>query len=322
MGNLRTAILAWAGARGTGRRFLMRVEDIDTQRSSAEAGERQLQDLAAIGLDWDGEAVWQTQRAERHQTALEKLIAAGHTYECYCSRREIAQALSAPHAQPGRYPGTCRNLSEDARQDARRRLAGQGRLPALRLRGGDAWWQVEDLLAGTVRGQVDDIVLRRSDGALAYNLVVVVDDGECGVDQVVRGDDLLGSAPTQAYLAHLLGLPAVAEYVHVPLVLGPTGRRLAKRDGAVTLRQLAAQGFSVTQVVGLIGKSLGVCGAGCAQDILDGLAEKAAAGAQAGQDGEGAGVVRPRNGVFSRHFQEAHPLAVIPRSPWVFVPQK
>ncbi|MBS5948508.1 MAG: tRNA glutamyl-Q(34) synthetase GluQRS [Winkia neuii] len=272
VGNLRTALLAWVGARGSGRRFVMRVEDIDAERSSRAAGERQLQDLAALGLDWD-ELYWQSEAAPRHQRALEQLLAGGHVFECYCSRREIREAASAPHVPPGFYPGTCLRLAEDERQAARKRLAAAGRAPALRLRGGQIW-RVHDLYAGDVTGRVDHLVLRRGDGQLAYNLVCVVDDGDEGVDQVVRGADLLGAAPAQAYLAHLLGLPKVVEYVHVPLVLGPSGVRLAKRDGAVTLRQLREGGMSVGDVISMIAASLGFEGVDSAFGLLEEMAAR------------------------------------------------
>lgn len=238
-GNLRTAVLAWLFARTTGRAFYLRVEDIDTGRSSAESAARQIADLADLGLDWDGEVLYQSQRFEDYAAALVKLP----HYECYCSRKEIAEASQAPHSIPGHYPGTCRNLTEDERMFKRAELIGQGRVPALRLRAEVAKWQIHDYYAGEVVGEVDDMVLRRggSQPDWAYNLAVVVDDAYQGVDQVVRGDDLLSSAPRQAYLAHLLQLP-VPEYVHVPLVMNAAGQRLSKRDGAeVTLRSMRPQ---------------------------------------------------------------------------------
>jgi glutamyl-tRNA synthetase len=259
LGNLRTALLAWLFARSTGRRFLIRVEDLDRVRLRSAA--RQLSDLAAIGLTWDGEPVFQSQRYDRYDAALAALAARGLTYECYCSRREIAEAASAPQQAipsagekpPNAYPGTCRSLTEAER--AVRRSAG--RPAAIRLRAREASYTVVDELAGEVTGAVDDFVLRRGDGTPAYNLAVVVDDAAQEVDQVVRGDDLLSSAPRQAFLAHLLGHPQ-PRYAHVPLVLGPTGRRLAKRDGAVTLADLAAQGWSPIRVLTLIASSLGL----------------------------------------------------------------
>ncbi|GAB4098385.1 tRNA glutamyl-Q(34) synthetase GluQRS [Sinomonas halotolerans] len=250
VGNLRTALLAWLFARSSGRRFLLRVEDLDRARAGAEAV--QLRDLAAIGLDWDGEVVRQTERGAHYDDAIARLTAAGLTYECFCTRREIQEAPSAPHAPQGAYPGTCRSLTEAQR--ARRRAE---RPAAIRLRAGVTEWAVTDVLHGRYAGIVDDFVLRRNDGVVAYNLAVVVDDAAQGIDQVVRGDDLLPSTPRQAYLAGLLGV-RVPEYAHVPLVLNRAGRRLAKRDGAVTLAGLAAVGVPAREVAGRLLASLGL----------------------------------------------------------------
>ncbi|MFV8396432.1 tRNA glutamyl-Q(34) synthetase GluQRS [Corynebacterium hindlerae] len=222
-GNLRTALLAWLFARHDGGGFVLRVEDVDTGRSSMESAERQLEDLAAIGLDWDGEPLYQSTRGDAYAAALASL----DTYPCYCSRKEIQEASRAPHAIPGSYPGTCRNGA----------AVRPGKAPSTRLRSSVTSFTVQDFFAGSYTGDVDDMVLRRGDGDWAYNLAVVVDDAYQGVTQVVRGDDLLPSAPRQAYLASLLGVPA-PEYVHVPLVLNAAGARLAKRDGAVTLRDM------------------------------------------------------------------------------------
>lgn len=251
LGNLRTALLAWLFARSTGRRFLVRVEDLDRVRPGAE--ERQLGDLAALGLDWDGEVVHQSSRLPLYDAAIARLQRAGFTYECFCTRKEILQAASAPHAPAGAYPGTCRDLTA-AERDERR---ASGRPPALRLRAGTDKFTVEDELHGRYTGTVDDLVLRRGDGIPAYNLAVVVDDAAQGIDQVVRGDDLLPSAPRQAYLAGLLGLPAPT-YAHVPLALNTEGKRLAKRDGAVTLADQAALGHTPTEVLSALGRSLGM----------------------------------------------------------------
>lgn len=247
LGNLRTALLAWMFARSTGRRFLMRVEDLD--RVKAGAQERQLADLAALGLDWDGEVVLQSTRIHAYDDAIEQL----DTYECFCTRKEVLEAASAPHGPQGTYPGTCRNLT--SAQRAAKRDAG--RPPALRLRASTLNFAVHDELHGDYRGIVDDLVLKRGDGTIAYNLAVVVDDAAQGIDQVVRGDDLLASAPRQAYLTELLGLPAPA-YVHVPLALNEQGKRLAKRDGAVTLADQRSLGRTTAEVLGLLASSLGL----------------------------------------------------------------
>jgi len=250
VGNLRTAILAWLFARSTGRRFLLRVEDLDRARAGAEAA--QLRDLAAVGVTWDGAVVRQTDREPLYTAAIGQLAAAGLTYECFCTRREIQEAPSAPHAPQGAYPGTCRGLST-----AELEFKRSTRPAAIRLRSSVAEWTVEDVLHGTFTGVVDDFVLRRNDGVTAYNLAVVVDDAEQGIDQVVRGDDLLPSTPRQAYLASLLNMP-VPEYAHVPLVVNADGARLAKRDGAVTLDDLAAVGLPAEAVRRTILESLGL----------------------------------------------------------------
>jgi glutamyl-tRNA synthetase len=225
LGNLRTALLAWLFARSAGGRFLMRIDDLDTQRVRPGMEGRQLADLAAIGIDWDGPVVRQSERRSLYEEAIGRL----DTYPCYCTRAEIREAASAPHAPVGAYPGTCRELS--AAERAEREAAG--RPPALRVRAGGARIEVRDRLLGTIAGVVDDFVVRRGDGAFAYNLAVVVDDADQGVDQVVRGRDLADSTPRQAWLARTLGF-AEPIYAHVPLVLGPDGRRLAKRHGAIT----------------------------------------------------------------------------------------
>ncbi len=249
VGNLRTALLAWLFARSTGREFLMRIEDLDRVRAGAEA--QQLDDLRALGLDWDGEIVRQSERLALYEAAIEQLTAAGRVFPCFCTRREIRDAPSAPHTPPGTYPGTCRDLGEEERA---RRAAE--RPAALRLRADVATWTVADELVGDYTGTVDDVVLRRNDGVPAYNLAVVVDDADQNIDQVVRGDDLLTSAPRQAYLTTLLGHEPPT-YAHVPLALNAEGRRLAKRDGAVTRTELVERGVDV---LALIAGSLGLSG--------------------------------------------------------------
>ena len=269
-GNLRTAVLAWLFARQTGRNFYLRVEDIDSERSSAESAQRQIEDLQMLGLDFDPPVMYQHDRGDAYADALSRL----DTYECYCTRRDIREAASAPHAQPGMYPGTCRDLTEEQRAFRRSELHAEGRLPAIRLRAHVKEWTVRDFYQGEYTGPVDDVILKRGGridqtqaGDWAYNLAVVVDDGYQGVDQVVRGDDLLFSAPAQAYLSDRLGL-TVPVYIHVPLVVGPEGRRLAKRDGAVTLREMLA-GKSVEDVVSQIAESLGYVGVSSVQKLRE-----------------------------------------------------
>ncbi len=247
IGNVRTAVLAWLFARSTDRRFLIRVEDLD-DRTFDDVADRQLRDLAAVGLEWDEPPEYQTAHASRYDAVIEDLVSRGLTYECHCSRKDIQQAPRAPHAPEGAYPGTCRNLIDAERADRRT----SDRPPALRLRSGVDQFTVSDVLHGRYTGVVDDVVLRRGDGVPAYNLAVVIDDAANGVDQVVRGNDLLSSSPRQAYLGSLLGYPQPV-YAHVPLVLNAQGKRLAKRDGAVTVGEIG-----VPRVLEQIATSLGL----------------------------------------------------------------
>lgn len=251
MGNLRTAVVAWLLARGSGRAFRLRIEDLDTVRVAAagEVAGRQHADLLALGLDFDGEVVRQSERLDAYTAVLADL----ETYPCYCTRREIAEAASAPHGDGYRpYPGTCLRLSTSRRSEY-----AATRPPALRVRASGATSTVTDLWAGEVSGVVDDFVLVRNDGVPAYNLAVVVDDLAMGIDQVCRGDDLLSSAPRQAWLARQLG-GAAPSYAHVPLAVNNAGRRLAKRDGAVTLADLALRGVTPPMVLSRIAASLGL----------------------------------------------------------------
>jgi glutamyl-tRNA synthetase len=256
LGNLRTALLAWLFARSAGSAFEVRVEDLDTGRVRPGYAEQQLADLAAIGLDWDGPVWLQSERLDVYERALASLP----VYECFCSRAEIREAASAAHGPVGVYPGTCRGLS-DAERAARR---AAGREPALRVRADATVVEFSDRLLGPQTGVVDDFVVRRNDGEFAYNLAVVVDDAAQGVEEVVRGADLLDSTARQIWLGRALGYPDLA-YAHVPLVLNAEGRRLAKRDGDVTLRDVDAG-----EAVQWMAASLGLAGA-TAADLVAGF---------------------------------------------------
>jgi len=259
LGNLRTALAAWLFARSSSGRFIVRMEDLDQVTASRAWEADQLRDLAAIGVDWDGEVVRQSERFDRYEAAITTLTARGLTYPCYCTRREIREAAAAPHGPlpEGAYPGLCRHLT--ARQRAER--AATGRPPALRLRAHGEVVRFVDRVAGPVEAMVDDVVLRRNDGTPAYNLAVVVDDAAQGVEEVVRGDDLLLSTPRQMHLGRLLGL-AEPRYAHVPLVLGPDGSRLSKRHGAVTLADREAGGEPAAVVLSRLAASLGLARTG------------------------------------------------------------
>lgn len=248
-GNLRTAVAAYLFAKSSGREFLVRIEDIDTGRSRSDFAAQALEDLTALGLLSDERVVYQSQRHELYQAALEQLVQKGLVYECYCSRADIAAAASAPHGKPGIYPGICRDLSDSERVEKRAALAAQGRKPALRLRAPQGVeYTVHDSLLGPLTGLLHDFVLRRTDGDWAYQLVVVVDDMNQGVDQIVRGADLASSAPVQAWLTETLG-GRPASYAHVPLVMNAQGQRLAKRDKSVTRPELNALGWSDQQIL-------------------------------------------------------------------------
>jgi glutamyl-tRNA synthetase len=262
LGNLRTALLAWLAARSAGLDYIVRMEDLDRVQAAPEHEATQLADLAAIGLDWSGPVVRQSERFHLYRDALADLRARDLLYECFCSRREvraeIQNAPSAPHLPPGSYPGTCRTLTAARRQ----RYLDDGRTPAIRLRADESWSdapsliEFDDLVAGASSGGVDDVVLQRNDGVPAYNLAVVVDDAVQGVTQVVRGDDLLSSTPRQIHLQRLLGLPTPT-YGHVPLVFGTDGERLSKRHGSVTLAELRDAGVPVAAIVATLVRSFG-----------------------------------------------------------------
>jgi glutamyl-tRNA synthetase len=250
VGNLRTALVAWLFARSQDARYLIRMEDLDSGRVRERFYDEQLADLAALGLDWDGPVVRQSERIALYEQALADLRAAGLVYECWCTRAEIREAASAPHGElpEGAYPGICLHLSAAQRA-------------ALRVRADAARVGFDDRLAGHFEGVVDDFVVRRNDGAFAYNLAVVVDDADQGVREVVRGADLLDSTPRQLWLGARLGLSA-PRHAHVALMLGPDGQRLAKRHGAVTLADRAALGQSAADVRDELAASLGLSARG------------------------------------------------------------
>lgn len=264
VGNLRTALVAWLATRvpdGPGseprsgeNRFLLRFEDLDSAAVRPEHYRSQIDDLLAVGLHWDGPAIRQSERLPHYDEALARLLAAELVYLCFCSRREIREAASAPNlAHAGHhYPGTCRNLSTAQRSE--RSLT---RPPAMRIRAAGTTRDFDDLVMGPRSFQVDDFVVKRNDGTPAYHLVVVVDDDAQGVDLVVRADDLLESTSRHLLLYELLGL-AKPRHAHIPLVLAPNGDRLAKRHGAVNLDDRAARGESPAQVLAFLAATLGL----------------------------------------------------------------
>ena len=227
LGNVFAALIAWLSVRSRDGEMVLRMEDLDTQRTSAEFAEILRDDLRWLGLTWDRETPAQSRRSAVYDNYFEILREKGLLYPCYCTRSQL-HSVNAPHLSDGTYvyPGTCRNLTEGER-------AAFHRAPAWRVVVPDRVWTVEDRIQGTYRcnlaTECGDMVVRRADGVYVYQLAVTVDDGETGVTEVVRGMDLLSSAPRQMYLQELFGF-AHPEYAHVPMLLAPDGRRLSKRD--------------------------------------------------------------------------------------------
>ena len=227
LGNVFAALIAWLSVRSRDGEMVLRMEDLDTQRTSAEFAEILRDDLRWLGLSWDRETPAQSRRSVVYDRYFEILREKGLLYPCYCTRSQL-HSVNAPHLSDGTYvyPGTCRNLTEGER-------AAFHRAPAWRVVVPDRVWTVEDRIQGTYRcnlaTECGDMVVRRADGVYVYQLAVTVDDGEAGVTEVVRGMDLLSSAPRQMYLQELFGFPH-PEYAHVPMLLAPDGRRLSKRD--------------------------------------------------------------------------------------------
>ncbi|WP_420129833.1 tRNA glutamyl-Q(34) synthetase GluQRS [Longimicrobium sp.] len=273
LGNARTALLAWLHARAHGGAFIMRVEDLDSGRVRAGIMERQLDELRWLGLDWDeGPDVGgphapyiQSQRQERYDAALRRLAERGLLFECTCSRKDIAQAASAPHEgeEGPRYPGSCRDRLVDPSVPS---LMAHGRADfALRVRVEPGAICFADGVMGDCcfdpAAETGDFVVRRKDGAAAYQLAVVVDDAAMGVTHVVRGADLLSSTARQILLCRALELPVPA-FVHVPLMLGADGERLAKRHGAVSLGELREAGVPPERVSGWLAATCGLAAPG------------------------------------------------------------
>jgi glutamyl-tRNA synthetase len=252
-GNASTALVAWLQVRAEGGRMLLRMEDVDPQRSKPEFADGWRRDLTWLGLDWDEEVAPQSQRGPRYAEALANLAAQGLVFACRCTRRDMEEAVSAPHGSfMGYYPGTC--------SDGRWPLDGAG---ARRLRVDDEFSErpgsiaeLRDEPAATGRlGLHDAAVLRRADGAWAYQLAVVVDDLDQGVTHIVRGRDLEDSAPLQRFLHRVLGNPRPPQVAHAPLWMGPDGHRLSKRHGSVGVRN---SGLEAAQAVGILAHGLGL----------------------------------------------------------------
>lgn len=250
LGNIFCALLSWLSAKSKGGKWLLRIEDIDSGRSRQEYADWLMDDLVWLGLEWDGEPVYQSQRSEIYECYFERLKQQGLTYPCYCTRADLL-ATQAPHESDGRvvYRGTCRHLPPQS-----------GRAAATRLIVPDEEIHFTDGHYGThsvnLTQQVGDFIIRRKDGAWAYQLVVVIDDALMGVTEVVRGRDLLLSSPQQLYVARLLGFPS-PQFVHLPLLCNAQGQRLSKRDQSLDMGSLR-QRYTAPQLVGLLAYMAGL----------------------------------------------------------------
>ena len=254
LGNVFAAMIAWLSVKSRGGHLVLRMEDLDTLRTSEEFAETLRQDLRWLGLHWDEETPPQSRRSQVYDGYFEKLRDMQLLYPCYCSRAQLHN-VNAPHLSDGTYvyAGTCRDLTAEQR-------AAMNRKPAWRVKVPDRVWRVNDLAQGTLEQNLitdcGDFVVRRADGVYVYQLAVVVDDGEAGVTEVVRGMDLLGSAPRQMYLQELFGFSHPA-YGHVPMLLAPDGRRLSKRDRDLDLGELRKR-VTAEQLLGKLAHSAGI----------------------------------------------------------------
>lgn len=235
LGNVFAALIAWLSVRSRNGGLVLRMEDLDTQRTSSTYAETLRDDLRWLGLDWDLETPPQSQRSAVYEGYFHRLQELNLLYPCYCTRSQL-HSVNAPHLSDGTYvyAGTCRNLTEEDKKSFHR-------LPAWRVKVPDRVWTVQDMCQGLYQENLatdcGDFVVRRADGVFVYQLAVTVDDGEAGVTEVVRGMDLLSSSPRQMYLQELFGFPHPS-YGHVPLLMAPDGRRLSKRDQDLDLGAL------------------------------------------------------------------------------------
>ena len=256
LGNVFAALIAWLSVRSRDGEMVLRMEDLDTQRTSADFAEVLRSDLAWLGLDYDRETPPQSQRSAAYDGYFEILRDKGLIYPCYCTRSQL-HSVNAPHLSDGTYvyTGICRNLTEPPKD----------RVPAWRVMVPDKVWTVEDKVQGhyelNLATGCGDMVVRRADGVYVYQLAVTVDDGEAGVTEVVRGMDLLSSAPRQMYLQELFGF-AHPEYGHVPMLLAPDGRRLSKRDRDLDLGELRRR-VTPEQLIGTLAFASGLIDQSC-----------------------------------------------------------
>jgi glutamyl-tRNA synthetase len=261
LGNVRTFLVNWALARQRAWGIVLRIEDLDGPRVKADAAAEAVDILAWLGLDWDEGPYYQRHELAPYRAALAQLVAQGDAYPCRCTRREIeAAALSAPHADEHelRYPGTCRPATATPLPAATLDDPGA----AWRLRAGGGTTKFNDAFAGRhehdIQATSGDFLVATKEGLPSYQLAVVIDDARHGVDRIVRGDDLLASTHRQRLLQERLSLPSNIEYWHLPLVVGPDGRRLAKRHGDSRVSRYRAEGVAAERIIGLVAEWCGL----------------------------------------------------------------
>ena len=254
LGNVFAALMSWLSPKSRGGSWILRMEDLDTLRTKAEYAELLRDDLRWLGLSWDLETDAQSTRSAVYDRYFEALREKELLFPCYCTRSQLHN-VNAPHLSDGTYvyAGTCRNLSEEQR-------AAQKRLPSWRIMVPDREYEFTDLVQGHYRENLltdcGDFVVRRADGVYVYQLAVTVDDGESGVTEVVRGWDLLGSAPRQMYLQELFGFEH-PEYAHIPMLMAPEGRRLSKRDQDLDMGALR-QRLKPEELIGVLAHAAGL----------------------------------------------------------------
>ena len=258
LGNLRTALLAWLQVRLQNGEFLLRMDDLDKPRVVNGSADKILRDLEWLGLDWDGDVIYQSKRTDLYQDALEQLTQRALTYECFCSRKDIQQAVSAPHGSLGIYTGTCSDLNDELIE-----LKRQHKAPAIRCRIRSKLIKFEDGCLGefsrNLAHSCGDFVIKRADGLFAYQLATAIDDMQQGITEVLRGADLLESTARQLYIMRCLDsnieLPV---YWHVPLMLDDQGERMAKRDGSLSITEWQANDRSASELIGFLAASIGL----------------------------------------------------------------
>lgn len=254
LGNVFAALLSYLSPKSRGGAWILRMEDLDTQRTRAEYAELLREDLRWLGLDWDEETQPQSGRSRIYDEYFDLLREKGLLYPCYCTRSQL-HSVNAPHLADGSYvyPGTCRNLSAEDR-------ASQNRAPSWRVMAPDREYGFHDLVQGDYRENLasdcGDFVVRRADGVYVYQLAVTVDDGLAGVTEVARGWDLLSSAPRQMYLQELFGFPQ-PEYAHIPMLMAPEGRRLSKRDQDLDMGAIRRR-VSPEKLIGILAHAAGL----------------------------------------------------------------